>query len=108
MTPIQEAIDQSDLVFLATPFQVNQSILDGLRFNGKTLVDCTNPVEAGITLGLKSLYIHLLFSEYLAIHIIVKKRRRSEEEAKSEGRGSSKSQYLSLKTITPHICSTFT
>ncbi len=54
MAPIQEAIDQSDLTFLATPFQVNQSILKGLRFSGKTLVDCTNPVGAGITHGLKS------------------------------------------------------
>ncbi len=52
--PIQEAIDQSDLAFLATPFQANQSILEGLRFNEKTLVDCTNPVGAGITHGLKS------------------------------------------------------
>jgi predicted dinucleotide-binding enzyme len=59
MAPIQAAIDQSDLVFLATPFQVNQNILDGLRFDGKTLVDCTNSVGAGITHGLKSINIPL-------------------------------------------------
>ena len=51
---IQEAINQSDIAFLATPFGVNQSILKGLLFHGKTLVDCTNPVGPGITHGLKS------------------------------------------------------
>jgi len=53
-TKVQEMINQSDLVFLTTPFQVNESILKGLSFNGKTLVDCTNPVGPGITHGLKS------------------------------------------------------
>jgi hypothetical protein len=53
-TNVQEAVNQSDLVFLATPFGVNQTVLKGIAFNGKTLVDCTNPVGAGITHGLKS------------------------------------------------------
>ena len=53
-TSIQEMINQSDLVFLTTPFQANQSVLNGLSFYGKTLVDCTNPVGPGITHGLKS------------------------------------------------------
>jgi len=50
----QEAIDQSDIVFLATPFSANESILSELNFQGKILVDCTNPVVAGISHGLKS------------------------------------------------------
>ena len=51
---VQEMVNQSDLIFLTTPFQANESILKGLSFNGKTLVDCTNPVGPGITHGLKS------------------------------------------------------
>jgi predicted dinucleotide-binding enzyme len=51
---LQEMINQSDLVFLTTPFQANESVLKGLSFNGKTLIDCTNPVGPGITHGLKS------------------------------------------------------
>ena len=52
--PIQEAVNQSDIVFLATPFKANEEILTSLDFRGKTLVDCTNPVGAGITHGLES------------------------------------------------------
>ncbi len=52
--PIQEAIDQSAIVFLATPFKLNEAILKPLNFGNKTLVDCTNPVGAGISHGLKS------------------------------------------------------
>lgn len=51
---IQEAINEAEMVFLATPFQVNEEILRSLTFNGKVLVDCTNPVGAGISHGLKS------------------------------------------------------
>jgi len=51
---IQEAVDRSELVFLATPFGANQSVLQGISFKGKTLVDCTNPVGPGITHRLKS------------------------------------------------------
>ena len=50
----QEAIDQSDIVFLATPFSANESILSELNFQGKILVDCTNPVGPGISHGLSS------------------------------------------------------
>lgn len=51
---IQEAINEAEIVFLATPFQANEKILKSLIFNGKTLVDCTNPVGMGISHGLKS------------------------------------------------------
>lgn len=51
---IQEAINVAEIVFLATPFQANEEILKTLIFNGKVLVDCTNPVGMGISHGLKS------------------------------------------------------
>jgi hypothetical protein len=53
--PVQESVDEADLVFLATPFQANEKILPGIRFGEKPLVDCTNPVGPGISHGLKSL-----------------------------------------------------
>ena len=52
--PVQEAIEASEVTFLATPFKVNEALLKGLNFNGKPLVDCTNPVGAGISHGLES------------------------------------------------------
>lgn len=52
--PIQEAIDVSEIIFLATPFKFNEEILGAVDFKGKTLVDCTNPVGAGISHGLES------------------------------------------------------
>ena len=52
--PIQEAIDQSEIVFLATPFKFNEEILKPLDFKNKILIDCTNPVGPGISHGLKS------------------------------------------------------
>ncbi len=52
--PVQKAVDNSDVVFLATPYHKNQEALAGIKFNGKTLVDCTNPVGIGITHLLKS------------------------------------------------------
>lgn len=54
VSAIQDMVDAADLVFLATPFQVNQGVLNGIDFHGKTLVDCTNPVGPGITHGLQS------------------------------------------------------
>ena len=51
---IQEAIHEADVVFLATPFNLNKEILNSLQFNGKPLVDCTNPVGPGISHGLES------------------------------------------------------
>jgi predicted dinucleotide-binding enzyme len=50
----QQAIDEAEIIFLATPFQAIEEALKGLSFNGKTLVDCTNPVGAGISHSLKS------------------------------------------------------
>ena len=50
--PVQAAIDQAEVVFLATPFRANEAILSNLDFKGKTLVDCTNPVGPGISHGL--------------------------------------------------------
>ncbi|WP_420399785.1 NADPH-dependent F420 reductase [Flagellimonas sp.] len=52
--PIQEAIDAAEVVFLATPFKLNEEILKPLDFGNKILVDCTNPVGPGISHGLES------------------------------------------------------
>lgn len=51
---IQDAISEAEIIFLVTPFQANAEALKGLKFNGKTLVDCTNPIGAGLTHGLQS------------------------------------------------------
>jgi predicted dinucleotide-binding enzyme len=51
---IQEAVDNSALVLLAVPYRENETTLKGILFNGKTLVDCTNPVGPGITHALNS------------------------------------------------------
>ncbi len=51
---VQVAIDEADIILLAVPFAQNESLLTKLHFNGKILVDCTNPVGAGLTHGLKS------------------------------------------------------
>lgn len=50
------AVAAAEVVFLATPFAANEAALAGLRaeLEGKVLVDCTNPVGAGLTHGLKS------------------------------------------------------
>ncbi len=54
--PIPEAVLASGVVFLATPFGANESILRALtnELQGKILVDCTNPVGPGFSHGLKS------------------------------------------------------
>ncbi len=52
--PIQEAISASDIVLLATPFNVAETVLLSLDFEGKALIDCTNPVGPGISHGLES------------------------------------------------------
>jgi len=49
---IQGAVNESDVIFLATPYQANESVLSGLKFKGKTLIDCTNPIGMGAK-GLK-------------------------------------------------------
>ena len=51
-----EAVNQAEVVFLATPFSANQKIIEGLvpQLEGKILVDCTNPVGRGFTHGLNN------------------------------------------------------
>jgi len=53
MTPT-EAVVGAEVVFLATPYQAVISALKGLNLDGKILVDCTNPVGAGLTHALQS------------------------------------------------------
>jgi hypothetical protein len=52
----KEAVAGAEAVFLATPYAANEAairnVLEELR--GKVLVDCTNPVGAGLTHGLGS------------------------------------------------------
>ena len=54
--PTRDAVRAADVVFLATPFQVNESVLKGIAGDlaGKVLIDCTNPVSQGLSHGLKS------------------------------------------------------
>lgn len=52
--PIQKAIDRSEIIFLVTPFMINDDVLKSLDFKGKTLIDCTNPIGPGISHGLES------------------------------------------------------
>jgi hypothetical protein len=54
-TPI-EAVKSAEIVFLATPFAANEAALAevSLALEGKILVDCTNPVGASLSHGLKS------------------------------------------------------
>ena len=50
-----DAVRAADVVFLATPFAVNEAALKPLasELAGKILVDCTNPVGPGLTHGLE-------------------------------------------------------
>jgi len=50
------AVRDADVVFLATPFQANESVLAGIagELAGKVLIDCTNPVGPGLSHGLRS------------------------------------------------------
>ena len=50
----QEAIDNAEVVFLATPFKLNKALLSNLDLTNKIVIDCTNPVGAGISHGLES------------------------------------------------------
>lgn len=54
--PLLDAVSSAEIVFLATPFQANASILPPLAkaLSGKVLVDCTNPVGPGLSHGLES------------------------------------------------------
>jgi hypothetical protein len=51
-----EAVSKAEVVFLATPFQANEEVLEGVarELAGKVLVDCTNPVGPGLRHGLDS------------------------------------------------------
>jgi len=51
-----EAVQTAEVVFLATPFAANEAALAevGSALEGKILVDCTNPVGANLSYGLKS------------------------------------------------------
>ncbi len=51
---LQEAIHQAAVIFLATPFKINETLLPALDFHQKILIDCTNPVGPGLSHGLKS------------------------------------------------------
>ncbi|MFN7925886.1 MAG: NADPH-dependent F420 reductase [Bryobacteraceae bacterium] len=50
----QAAVRDAEVVFLATPFQANEAALAAVaeELKGKVLVDCTNPVGAGLSHGL--------------------------------------------------------
>lgn len=54
--PSALAVDEAEVVLLATPFGVVEEVLRPLteRLVGKVLVDCTNPVGSGLTHGLRS------------------------------------------------------
>jgi len=54
--PTSDAARAAEIVFLATPFQANESILTAISGDlaGKVLIDCTNPVGPGLSHGLKS------------------------------------------------------
>jgi 8-hydroxy-5-deazaflavin:NADPH oxidoreductase len=50
------AVSDSEVVFLATPFQANEAALKAVadEIRGKILIDCTNPVGANLSHGLNS------------------------------------------------------
>lgn len=54
LLPIQEAIDESDIIFLAVPFEAVKEIMMSYNFTEKIIIDCTNPVGPGISHSLNS------------------------------------------------------
>jgi 8-hydroxy-5-deazaflavin:NADPH oxidoreductase len=56
LAPLAEALRLAEVVFLATPFGANESVLAPIAslLAGKVIVDCTNPVGPGLTHGLRS------------------------------------------------------
>ncbi len=54
--PISDALADAEVVFLAVPFGAIETLLPPLAnvLAGKVLVDCTNPVGAGLSHGLES------------------------------------------------------
>lgn len=55
-SPAEAAVREADVVFLATPFGANATLLPPLAeaLAGRVLVDCTNPVGPGLSHGLGS------------------------------------------------------
>ncbi len=55
--PPQQAVKDAEVIFLATPFQANETALQAVseELQGKILVDCTNPVGPNLSHGLNSL-----------------------------------------------------
>lgn len=51
---IKEAVEISDLVFLAIPFKAIEETIKNINLENKTIIDCTNPVGPGISHGLQS------------------------------------------------------
>ena len=54
--PPEEAVAAAEVVFLATPYAANDTVIPPLAgaLAGKVLVDCTNPVGPGLSHGLQS------------------------------------------------------
>lgn len=54
--PLKGAVRGAEIIFLATPYDENEGVLEGLaeELAGKVLVDCTNPVGPNLSHGLKS------------------------------------------------------
>lgn len=52
--PLERAVREAEVVFLATPFMANATVIPSLgdALAGKVLVDCTNPVGPGLSHGL--------------------------------------------------------
>ncbi len=51
-----EAVGDAEIVFLATPFEVNEAALSSVKdeLKGKILIDCTNPVGPNLSHGLNN------------------------------------------------------
>jgi predicted dinucleotide-binding enzyme len=56
VAPPADAVQDADVVFLATPFRANEDALEPVKaaLAGKVLIDCTNPVGPGLTHALCS------------------------------------------------------
>lgn len=54
--PLEQAVREAEIVFLATPFTADAQIVPPLAdaLTGKVLIDCTNPVGAGLSHGLNN------------------------------------------------------
>lgn len=54
--PVEQAVREAEVVFLATPFAANEDVIPPLAetLAGKILVDCTNPVSPDLSHGLGS------------------------------------------------------